>query len=110
MCCGVPLVSKNRESFESAAERRALEAKAAGAQTIVVNCAGCFSLSSKAKKHGLEVYHLIEMVQRALGESPPHRIEEIKNGLIQSIFEKIADDPKSLEQRYVIEDGTIRVV
>jgi Fe-S oxidoreductase len=110
MCCGVPLVSKNRESFESAAEKRALEAKEAGAQTIVVNCSGCFSLSSKAKKHGLEVYHLIEMVQRALGESPPHRIEEIKNGLIQSIFEKLADDPKSLEQRYVIEDGTIRVV
>lgn len=110
ICCGAPLLTKNPQLSASVAEKRILEAKATGAQTIVVNCSGCFALSAKAKKHGLEVYHIIELVQRALGEKPPHRIEEVKNGLVRSIVTKISADPKLMEQRYVIQNGTLRSV
>lgn len=108
MCCGTPLVGRNSQLAASIAEKRVLEAKATGAQAIVVGCTGCFALSKPAAKQGLEIYHITELVQMAVGEKPPHRIEEIRTQLITNIITKVSSAPSLLAQRYVIENGVIK--
>lgn len=110
MCCGTPLAARNSRSASAIAEKRVLEAKATGAQALVVSCTGCFSLAGKAAKHGLETYHITELVQLAVGENPPHRIEETKKHLISNIMTKIIADPDLLQHKYIIEAGTIKTI
>ncbi len=107
MCCGTPLAGKNSRLAAAVAEKRVLEAKASGAEAIVVNCTGCFSLMGKAAQHGLELYHIIELIQLAAGETPPHRIKEVQNRLVRSIVTQIDVDPDILNRRYVIRDGEV---
>lgn len=108
ICCGIPLTRKNPQRAAAIAEKRVLEAKATGADAIVVSCTGCLSLSGKAAQHGLETYHITELVQMAIGEKPPHRIEEIKTKLITNILTKISADPSLLSQKYILENGEIK--
>ncbi len=107
MCCGTPLAGKKSRLAAAVAEKRVAEAKASGAEAIVVNCTGCFSLMAKAARHGLELYHIIELVQLATGEFPPHRIKEVQDRLVKSIVTKIGGDPDILNRKYIIRDGKV---
>ncbi len=73
MCCGSPLKLKNPVLADEVAAKRVMEAKAAGAELIVVSCTGCLSPSKKAAEQNIDVYHIIELAQLAIGEEPPHR-------------------------------------
>lgn len=108
ICCGIPLTRKNPQRAAAIAEKRVLEAKATGAAAIVVSCTGCLSLSGKAAQHGLETYHITELVQMAIGEKPPHRIEEIKTRLITALINRAVADPASLTRKYILEGGKIK--
>lgn len=110
VCCGTPLAGVNSGLAAQIAEKRVSEAKAAGAQTLAVGCAGCFTLSGSAAKNGLAAYHLLELAQMAIGEKPPHRIEEIKSQLIASVFTRAVSDPSLMTQKYILEDGRIKPV
>ncbi|MBN1473881.1 MAG: (Fe-S)-binding protein [Syntrophaceae bacterium] len=108
MCCGTPLAGKNPRLASAIAEKRVLEAKVSGAEAIVVGCTGCFALSGKAKKHGLDIYYITELAQIACREKPPHRIEETKKSLVNNIITKISAEPSLFTQKYVIKNGLIK--
>lgn len=110
ICCGTPLAGKNSRLAAAVAEKRVLEAKASGAEAIVVNCTGCFSLMGKAAQHGLELYHIMELVQLAAGQTPPHRIKKTQNSLVKNIVARMDTDPDILSRRYVIRNGKVTPV
>jgi len=110
LCCGAPMLGRNPKLAADIADRRVMEAKESGAQTIVVGCTGCFALSEKAQEHGLGIYHITEMAQMAMGEKPLHRIDEIKSQLSNNIFKTITENPNILKQRYIIQDGELKPV
>lgn len=110
MCCGVPLASQNPGLAANVAGRRISEAEATGAEAIVVDCTGCFALWEKATEHGLDIYHIIELAQLAIGEKPLHRIKEIKSQYSSSLFRTISKNPDLLKQRYIIQNGEIKPV
>jgi Fe-S oxidoreductase len=108
ICCGTPLLGRNSPLAATSAEKRVLEAKAAGARILAVSCTGCFNLSQPVLRHGLTVYHLTELAQMAVGETPPHRIEETKTRLAKNIFAKMNSDPEVLQRKYILQDGVIK--
>jgi len=110
LCCGTPLVGANSPLAAQMAEKRVFEARAAGAQTLAVACAGCFALSGSAAKQGLETYHVLELAQRAIGEKPPHRIEETRSQLIASVFAHAVADPALMAQKYILEEGRAKLL
>ena len=107
MCCGAPLAGRDLQLAARIAEKRVSEANETGAEILAIGCTGCFALWEKAASQGLEVYHITELAQLAMGEEPAHRIEEIRSQLRQKIIEVVAEDPDVLSKRYVIRDGEI---
>lgn len=109
ICCGAPLSGRNPQAAAAIAEKRALEAKATGAEAMVISCTGCFALAEKAAEQGLEIYNITELAQMAIGEKPLHRIDEIKKTLTQNIMTKIIENPEALKKRYMIKNGEIEL-
>lgn len=107
ICCGTPLLGKNSPLAARVAEKRVLEAKATGAQALVVGCTGCFALSGPATQHSLDLYHITELVQMAIGEKPPHRIEATKTQLVTNVITKISAHPSLLNRKYILKDGMV---
>jgi len=107
MCCGAPLIGRNSQMAAGIAEKRARETRDAGAKVVAVGCAGCFSLSGAATKQGLETYHLLELVQMAAGDKPPHRIEEIKTQLVGSVISAMTSDASLASKKYILKDGVV---
>lgn len=110
ICCGTPLIGRNSPLVAQVTDERAREAATRGADTIAVGCAGCFTLCDMAETHNLEIYHLIELVQIAAGEKPPHRISQTRAELIGNILARAAADPSLMTQKYVVEDGRVSLV
>lgn len=110
ICCGTPLVGRNSSLAARVASERVLEAVDAGADTIAVGCAGCFALDDTADVHNMETYHIIELVQMAAGDKPPHRIKEVRAQLIDHVLTRIAADPALMTQKYVLENGHLRAL
>ncbi len=108
ICCATPLLGRNSPLAAKVAEKRVLEAKAAGAQILAVSCTGCFNLSEYASRHGLAVYHLTELVQMAAGETPPHRIDETKSQLVSSVIKRMSSTPHIFQQKYILKDGCVQ--
>jgi Fe-S oxidoreductase len=109
LCCGSPLRFRNPMLANDIVEKRIVEAKESGADTIAVRCTGCYSaLSRKAAEHNLEIFYISELAQMAIGEKPPHRIEEILNGLAENMMEKIGENEELLTKKYVIKNGEIK--
>lgn len=109
LCCGSPLRFRNPVLANDIVEKRVIEAKESGADTIAVRCTGCYSaLSAKAAEHNLETYYVSELAQMAVGEKPPHRIEEILNGLAENMMKKVSENEELLTKRYVIKNGEIK--
>jgi len=108
MCCGGPLANRNPALADKVSEKRAEEAKAAGANAIAVSCTGCFALSKKAADHHLEVYNITELAQMAIGETPLHRIAETTDQLRQSIMKAFTENPGMFNEKYTIENGMVK--
>jgi heterodisulfide reductase subunit D len=110
VCCGSTLSGKNPDLADQLAEKRIMEAKEAGADTIAVSCTGCFALAKKAAEHDIELYHIIELAQLAIGERPRHRIIEARERLVQDIYKKVGENPDAFNKRYIILNGEIRTL
>lgn len=108
LCCATPLVGRNSPLASSIAEKRVLEAKSTGAEALVVGCTGCLGLSSPAAKSGLDIYHITELAQMAIGEKPPHRIEETKTQLVMAVMTKMGASSGLFASKYILEDGRVR--
>ena len=107
MCCGAPLAGRDPQLAARVAEKRVAEAKETGAEILVIGCTGCFALSEQATSQGLEIYHITELAQLAMGEEPAHRIQEIRSQLRQRIVKAITEERDALAKRYVIRSGEI---
>ncbi len=70
MCCGSPMVPRDRDKAVQIRERNVGDAVKHGAQAMAYLCPLCFlNLRKPADAAGLENLHLIELVDRALGYS-----------------------------------------
>ena len=105
ICCGAPLNTKNPELGDKLAEKRANEAKAAGADIISVSCTGCFALTKKAGEQNIDVFNITELAQLAIGETPPHRITEVTNQLRQNVMKTFMENPSLLKEKFAMENG-----
>lgn len=110
MCCGAPLAVRNPALVAEVTEKRALEAKATEAEMMVVGCTGCFNLAPRVEAHGMEIFHILELLQMAIGETPPHRINTIRSELANGLFTAISEQPELLKQRFVIKNGNVVAV
>jgi Fe-S oxidoreductase len=107
MCCGLPMSGRDPKLAAEVAGERVLEAAEAGAEVMAVSCTGCFAMSEKAAEHGLDLYHITELAQVAIGETPRHRIEETKTRLAENLMQCMGKDPEMLNQRYVLRNGEV---
>ncbi|MCP4750748.1 MAG: hypothetical protein GY866_07640, partial [Proteobacteria bacterium] len=110
LCCGAPLAARNPQLADEFAEKRVVEAKESGADTIAISCTGCFALSRKTAEHNLEIFNMTELAQMAVGEEPLHRIAEISKGLRTNLITKISQNPNLLTDKYVIKNGKVERV
>jgi len=70
MCCGSPMVPRDREKALEIRKRNIDDAVEHGAQAMAYLCPLCvLSLRKAAAAAGLENYHLIELVKMALGDT-----------------------------------------
>jgi Fe-S oxidoreductase len=75
LCCGIAagFGSYSAASITSATIRSLKEARATGADAVVVYCAGCLQMLSTGRAvypTRMPVYHILEMLQMAIGEKP----------------------------------------
>ncbi|MFB0562065.1 MAG: (Fe-S)-binding protein [Candidatus Lokiarchaeia archaeon] len=78
LCCGMAAFagSHSVDDILNAAMRRYNEAKDTGADALALYCGGCQWVLSIAKilsQGKTPIFHIIELVQMAIGEKPPHR-------------------------------------
>lgn len=109
LCCGFP-PNPNIEPplSEKIAVRRISEAKAKDVEAIAVNCVGCLNMSPKASEMGIDTFHIIELAQMAIGESPPHRINETLQHTMGVVTKKIEENPNIMTDKYVMRNGQIQ--
>jgi len=70
LCCGSPMMPRDREAAMGIKERNVGDAAEHGAQAMAYLCPLCvLNLRKPAAAAGLENYHIIELVKRALGYS-----------------------------------------
>ena len=109
MCCGFPPTPIVEPPLsEEIATRRVSEAKAQEAEAIAVNCVGCLNLSPKASEMGIDTFHVIELAQMAIGESPPHRINETLQNTMGVVMKKIGENPNIMTDKYIMRNGQIQ--
>lgn len=79
LCCGIaggfsPDSGYHPWDITLSTIRSLRQAKKTGAQAVVTYCAGCLQMLSVGKivypTHGMPVYHLLEILQMAIGEKP----------------------------------------
>jgi Fe-S oxidoreductase len=79
LCCGMAAFAARHaiDDIFAASSRRLKEAEETGATSLITYCTGCLWTLTMAKtlnpRSKLSTYHLIELVQIALGEKPAHR-------------------------------------
>ena len=106
ICCGNP-PSPNLQpqvSKKVNAERVA-EAAVQDVEAIAVNCTGCLGLSRKALEKNIQTYHMIELIQMAVGETHTHRINETLNHIDHMIMQKIGENPQIMHTKYTARNG-----
>ncbi|RJP26839.1 MAG: (Fe-S)-binding protein [Actinobacteria bacterium] len=68
LCCGSPMVPRDREKANAIKKRNIDDAVEHGAQSMAYLCPLCvLNLRKRADAAGLENYHIIELVKKALG-------------------------------------------
>jgi Fe-S oxidoreductase len=111
LCCGFPRNPNIPPPLsEQIAARRVSEAKDQGVEAIVVNCVGCLNLSPKAAEMGIDTFHVIELAQMAIGETPTHRINETLGNTMGVVMKKMGENPSIMTDRYVAKGGKIQRV
>jgi Fe-S oxidoreductase len=109
LCCGFPPAPNVPPPLsEQIAARRVSEAKEQGVEAIAVNCVGCLNLSPKAAEMGIDTFHVIELAQMAIGETPAHRINETLGNIMGVVMKKMGENPNIMTDRYVARDGKIQ--
>ncbi|MFX1409516.1 MAG: heterodisulfide reductase-related iron-sulfur binding cluster, partial [Promethearchaeota archaeon] len=108
LCCGSPVSDSDKEFFEKVSGMRISEAKEIDANSIAVSCTGCLALAKPSRSYNIETYHIIELVQIAIGEKPPHRIIEVSEKFNELIENTISKNPDLLNQKYLIKNGKIK--
>lgn len=108
LCCGSSLAGSNKEYFKVVSGMRISEAKEIEATTIAVSCTGCLALAKPAKGSNIELYHILELVQKAIGENPPHKIIETSEKYRELINQTIKYYPEILKDKCKIKDGRIQ--
>lgn len=106
-CCAASLVDSEQERYEKITHNRLLEVKSRDVQNIAVSCTGCLSLGVPAQKEDMEVYHILELVQKSIGEEIPHKTIEARNDFQRLVKNKIENEPDLLEERYEMRDGKL---
>ena len=109
LCCGFPPSPRVLPPVsEKIAERRVSEAIAEGAEAIAVNCVGCLNISPKASEMGLDTFHVIELAQMAMGETPAHRMNETLGNIMAIVMKKMGENPEIMTDRYTVRNGRIQ--
>jgi len=107
-CCGVAAgfsVDSAYQPFSmrSATTKNLTDAKKTGADVLCVYCSGCNQQYHVAKKlyfkpFGLEIFHIIELIQFAIGETPRRLIKrtasKMYNGILLKQFPKVISTGK----------------
>ncbi len=102
LCCGLGHGAARFNPFDMwfGTMRRLREAKATGADALVVYCNSCdllFSVGTQVTPFIMPVRHLNELVSEALGEALPHRNLKRARSMISELFVKGA--PKLLSPK-----------
>ena len=102
LCCGLGHGAPRHNPLDMAGGivRRLREAKATRADCLVVYCNSCdllFSVGTQVTPFVIPVYHLNELVSRAIGEDPPRRNLKRARAMISELFLKGA--PKVVSRR-----------
>lgn len=72
LCCGTPVLDKDKNRFQEIQDRNIKDAKDADAEAMVFTCPICaLSLREEAKENGLEPYMLSNLCRLALDEELP---------------------------------------
>ncbi|MFX0032846.1 MAG: (Fe-S)-binding protein [Candidatus Hodarchaeota archaeon] len=108
LCCGSSLANSDKDFFNFVSGMRISEVKEIEATSIAVSCTGCLALAKPAKENNIELYHILELVQRAIGEDPPHKIIETSEKYRELINQTIKNHPKVLKDKCIIKDGRIQ--
>jgi len=108
LCCGSSLASSDKDFFNFVSGMRISEAKEIEANMIAVSCTGCLALAKPAKENNIELYHILELVQKSIGETPPHKIIETSEKYRELINQTVKNHPEILKDRCIIKDGKIQ--
>jgi hypothetical protein len=66
------------------------EAERTGAEAMVVYCAGCLQMLSVGKvviPVEMPIYHILEMLQLAIGEEPARRQDQRASQILEGVME-----------------------
>ena len=76
---------------------------------MVFSCFGCIStLSPSAAKKKIKPYYITELAQLAIGEDiSHHNILETTAKYDNYLFNKLAENPKLVEEKYILKNGEI---
>jgi len=105
VCCGIGAgfsIESNYNPFylTRSTLKRLGEAKHSGADILCVYCAGCLQMlgaGSLFYPGSLEIYHLLELVQLAIGEKPERRIRQRARTMFSGVL--VNQSPKLLSHR-----------
>jgi len=107
-CCGIAAFAINQDPMDviDAAEKTFKEAEESGADALVVNCGGCLGIQSVGKfvsSGEMPIYHVIELIQEAIGEEPVHRNMERAEKMFEVVIQQAPKYLAELPERYWVE-------
>lgn len=104
-CCGLAAFAIRQDPADvvNVATGVIEEAEETGAEALVVRCGGCLTTLSVASTLSLgrmPVYHIIELVQKAIGEEPQRGSVERSGRIVKLLFEELPKQFANLPERY----------
>lgn len=108
LCCGIAAFAIDQSMMDviDVATKRFEEAEETGADALEVHCGGCLLVLSAGKiasRGKMPIYHIIELVQRAIGEEPVHRNMERAADMFKIALQEAPKYIAGLPERYRVE-------
>lgn len=105
LCCGIgPFVAtQDITELMDTCTGTYKEAEETGADALVVNCTSCLWMLSMGKSISsgkMPIYHVLEMVQKAIGEEPVHRNMERAEEIFRIAMEEAPKYLSELPDKY----------